>query len=452
MTARVPPQSKECEQGVIGAILLEKDMFEKVLDVIPNEDFFYFPEHQTIFKAAFSLFTLGKQIDLLTITDYLRSINKLESVGGAYGLTQIANTIVTTAHVITHARTVAEKYLLREMIKVGNELISKSYSGEDCFELKEQTISNLSSLYEQNSYSVEHISNPIKRSLEDMYKASQSNSFTLGYPSGLRSLDELTNGFQDKQLIVIAARPGVGKTSLAGNFLLNLAKNNIPVGFISLEMSKEEIVKRVLASECTLDLADINHGRVNFQSVNNIAAKIASLPIYFEDKPSISIYGIKTLIRNLVSKMGVKIVLIDYLQLIKGNVGKNKNRSEVVYEIARALKEYAKEYSIPIVCLAQLNRQVDKSSQPPKLSDLAESGGIEANADQVIFIHKYEENGITERKLIVEKNRGGKIGFADVKFIGENQKWVDRYQQDFNTYQEKQAISFQQQNKDFQPF
>ena len=316
MIARVLPHSKECEQGVIGAILLEPDLFEQVLDVIPNQDFFYLKEHQTIFNAAFSLFTKGKRIDLLTVTDELRATNKLESVGGAYGLTQIANTIVTTAHVITHARTVAEKYVLREIIKLGNDAIAKAYEGEDCFELKEQVISNLSSLYEQNSYTVEHISNPIKRSLEDMFKASQSNSFTLGYPSGLRSLDELTNGFQDKQLIVIAARPGVGKTSLAGNFLLNLAKQNIPVGFISLEMSKEEIVKRVLASECTLDLNDINHGRVNFQSVNETAAKIAALPIYFEDKPSISIYGIKTLIRNLVAKMGVKIVLIDYLQLI----------------------------------------------------------------------------------------------------------------------------------------
>lgn len=452
MTAKVSPQSKECEQGVIGAILLEPDLFEQVLDVIPNQDFFYLKEHQTIFKAAFSLFTKGKRIDLLTVTDELRATNELESVGGAYGLTKIANTIVTTAHVITHAKTVAEKYVLREIIKLGNEAIAKAYEGEDCFELKEQVISNLSSLYEQNSYTVEHISNPIKRSLEDMFKASQSNSFTLGYPSGLRSLDELTNGFQDKQLIVIAARPGVGKTSLAGNFLLNLAKQNIPVGFISLEMSKEEIVKRVLASECTLDLNDINHGRVNFQSVNETAAKIAALPIYFEDKPSISIYGIKTLIRNLVAKMGVKIVLIDYLQLIKGNVSRNKNRSEIVSEIARALKEYAKEYNIPIVALAQLNRQVDKSSQPPKLSDLAESGGIEANADQVIFIHKYEENGITERKLIVEKNRGGKIGYADVKFIGENQKWVDKYQQDFNNYQEKVSVSFQPLINNFQPF
>lgn len=208
MTARVPPQSKECEQGVIGAILLEPDLFEQVLDVIPNQDFFYLKEHQTIFKAAFNLFTKGKRIDLLTVTDELRANNELESVGGAYGLTQIANTIVTTAHVITHARTVAEKYVLREIIKLGNDAIAKAYEGEDCFELKEQVISNLSSLYEQNSYTVEHISNPIKRSLEDMFKASQSNSFTLGYPSGLRTLDELTNGFQDKQLIVIAARPG----------------------------------------------------------------------------------------------------------------------------------------------------------------------------------------------------------------------------------------------------
>lgn len=254
----------------------------------------------------------------------------------------------------------------------------------------------------------------------------------MGYSSGIKGLDQITNGFQNKSLIILAARPGQGKTSLAGNFLLNLAKDNVQVGFISLEMAKDEITKRLLAAEARIDLNDINHGRIqNFDRLNTIANKIAALPIYFEDKASISILGIKTLIRRFVSKMGVKIVIVDYLQLIKGVKTFNKNRAEVVSEIARMLKECAKEYNIPIIALAQLNRQVDKqSNKKPVLSDLAESGGIKANADQVIFI--YYENGAN---LVVAKNRGGQIGDVPVKFIPNLQKWTDASDSNFSDVQ-----------------
>jgi len=429
MELKLPPQSIECEIGVLGAVLLENNVLEQVYELVNTHEFFYKPEHQIIYKNVLELFHQGRKVDLITVTDCLRANSELESVGGSYGLMQLVNSIVSTAHAIDHAKIVVEKYLLREQIRISNETIKEAYEEVDCFDLKEKTISQLSSLYETNSSSVEHISKAIKRNLEDAYAAANNPDFTLGYSSGLKGLDSLTNGFQNKSLIVLAARPGQGKTSLAGNFLLNLAKSNHAVGFISLEMSKDEITKRLLAAEARIDLNDINHGRIqNFDRLNTIASKIAALPIYFEDKPSISILGIKTLIRRFVSKLGVKIIIIDYLQLIKGVKVFNKNRAEIVSEIARTLKECAKEYNVPIIALAQLNRQVDKqSNKKPVLSDLAESGGIEANADQVIFI--YYENGAN---LVVAKNRGGQIGDVPVKFIPNLQKWTDANDSDYS--------------------
>ena len=422
LLGKIPPQAIECEVGVIGASLLERETFETLMDIILAPEYFYDLNHQAIWKAMFETYVSGRQVDLITITEAMRTNGTLDAVGGAYGLVQITLNIVSSAHAFTHARIVAEKFILREIIRISGDAIQRAYQEEDCFDLQENTITTLSGIYEANSQTLEHISEPLKRALTDIHDAAKTPDFTLGLPSGLKELDKVTNGFQKKNLVIIAARPGQGKTSLAGNFVLNVAKQGHAVGFISLEMSKDEITKRLIACESSIDLNNINHGRIDkMDRLTDIIHKIAALPIYFEDKPSISLLGIKSLIRRLIKKNSVKLIVVDYLQLIKPMKSFNKNRAEIVSEIARGLKEIAKEYSIPIIALAQLNRQVDKqSNKKPVLSDLAESGGIEANADQVIFIYHSEGT-----QLVVAKNRGGRVDDVGVKFIPSLQRWSD---------------------------
>lgn len=442
---KVPPQANELEEAVLGAVMLEKDKLAEVLEIIQSSDCFYVDAHQKIYAAIRRLFDKGMPVDLLTVTDELRKSDELEIVGGAYFLSRLTVGVVSSAHVEAHARIVMEKFIQRELIRISGEVISDAYEDStDVFDLLDKAESNLYEITDKhlrkNFKSLKEVLVTTVRDIED---AKNKKEDVTGVPTGFKALDKLTSGWQKNALIIVAARPAVGKTAFCLNLAMNAALHTgkpFPVAFFSLEMGAGELVKRMLAATTEVSMDAITKGRMQeheFIQMTQRMNKLAGAPIFLDDQAALNIFELRAKARRLKQRHDIQLIVIDYLQLMQGDINKGGNREQEISKISRDLKSLAKELEIPIIALSQLNRSVEsrKESKVPQLSDLRESGAIEQDADMVMFLYRPEYYGINndemgnpiegETHVHIAKNRSGQTDTVKVRFIKEYQKFED---------------------------
>jgi len=439
---KVPPQALDLEQAVIGAMMLEQDSAILGLDILKSECF-YNDQNKKIFEAIQELSRNNKTIDILTVKDELFKEGLLEEVGGAYYLTELTSKVTSGAHVEYHARIVYQKYVQRELIKVSSEVQKRVYEqSEDVDDTLEYGQNQLFTLSEgamkREARSIQLVLNDAIEQIQDAAKKPQGIS---GVPSGFTSLDKITSGWQNSDLVIIAARPSMGKTA----FILSMCRNiavefNMPVAIFSLEMSSVQLAKRLLVAESELPSEKIRSGRLEQYEWDHLMRKtnrLVTSPMFVDETPALSVFELRAKARRLVSHNDVKLIVIDYLQLMTGH-GDNKggNREQEVSSISRSLKALAKELNVPIIALSQLNRAAELRSgdKKPMLADLRESGAIEQDADIVIFIHRPEKFGFNEREgvslkgvanIIIAKHRNGAVTDIDLKFIENYAKFTD---------------------------
>lgn len=447
---KLPPQAVDIEEAVLGALMLEKDALSAVIDVLRPE-VFYKDAHQMIFKVIHQLFHKAEPIDILTVTHALKKSGELELVGGAYYITQLTSRIASAANIEYHARIILQKYIQRELIRISGETIRDAYEdNEDVLSLLDRAEKNLFEISEGNiRRNFEDMQSLITKAIKEIEVAANQQSGITGVPSGFTELDRVTAGWQKSDLVIIAARPGMGKTA----FTLSMARNAAvmfkkPVAFFSLEMSSVQLVNRLISSEAEITSEKIKKGQLADHEWEQLNARIKPLteaPLYIDDTPALSIFELRAKCRRLVAEKGVSMIIIDYLQLMQaGSDNKSGNREQEISTISRSLKAIAKELSVPIIALSQLSRAVETragSSKRPQLSDLRESGAIEQDADMVLFIYRPEYYGLTEdenaqstqgiAEVAVAKNRNGALKAVNLKFIGHLTKFADLDSYDF---------------------
>ncbi len=439
---KIPPQALELEEAVLGAIMLEKDAIISVIDIL-KPDCFYKDTHRIIFEAVRALSMNLQPIDLLTVTEELKKQGKLDIVGGPYFLTQLTTKIASAAHVEYHARIVAQKYIQRELIRVSSDIQEKAFdSTQDVDELLDFAESELFEVAFSNiKKETLRIDIVIDRALKRMEELSSKEAGLSGVPSGFTNLDRITSGWQPSDLVIIAARPSMGKTA----FMLSMARNMAvehekPVAIFSLEMSSLQLVNRLIVSETELAAEKIRNGRLQKFEWEQLEIKLKSLlkaPIFIDDTPAISVFELRAKARRLKLEHKIELLVVDYLQLMSGPPDSQGNREQEVSSISRSLKAIAKELDIPIIALSQLNRSVElrAGDKRPQLSDLRESGAIEQDADIVIFIHRPEKYGLTEdsegrstiglAEIIIAKHRNGAVGDIQLRFRSEQAKFLE---------------------------
>ena len=434
---RIPPHDIEAEQAVIGSMLTDKDAVMLAVEKLKPIDF-YRDDNKYIFEAMVNLYSKSQPIDLITVKDELEGMDMFDKVGGIEYLALLPSKVPTTANVEKYINIVKEKAMLRGLIKVANEIIELGYDPteeiEDVMNEAEKKIFDVMQNKGKTSYS------PIKEvliesftKLEELYNRKQQIT---GVPSGFSELDFMTTGFHGSELILIAARPAMGKSAFALNIAANAAlKSNIPVAVFNLEMSKEQLVDRILCSEAMVDSNKVRTGKLEEEDWSKLAGVIGPLSeskIYIDDTPGISVMDIRTKCRKLKMEHGLGLVIIDYLQLVQGsNARKNGTREQEIAEISRSLKILAKELDIPVIALSQLSRAVDsREDHRPMLSDLRESGSIEQDADIVMFLYRddyynkdSEDKDLTE--VIIAKHRGGSTGKVKLLWMGQYTKFAN---------------------------
>ncbi|MCB0698144.1 MAG: replicative DNA helicase, partial [Chitinophagaceae bacterium] len=395
---KIPPQAPELEEAILGAIMLEKDKLAEVLEIIQSVECFYVDANQKIYASIRRLFDKGMPVDLLTVTEELRKSNELEIVGGPYYLTNLTMNVVSSAHVESHARIVMEKFIQRELIRISGEIISNAYEdSSDVFDLLDKAESSLYEITDNHlRKNFTSLKDVLVRTVQEIEEAKNKKDDLTGVPTGFKDLDKLTSGWQKTDLIILAARPAVGKTAFCLNLTMNAAMHSpdpFPVAFFSLEMGSGQLVKRMLAAVTEVGMEAITKGRMQeheFVQMTQRMNKLASAPIYLDDQAALNIFELRAKARRLKQKHDIKMIVIDYLQLMQGSNEKGGNREQEISKISRDLKALAKELEVPIIALSQLNRSVEsrKESKVPQLSDLRESGAIEQDADMVMFLYR----------------------------------------------------------------
>lgn len=432
------PQAKEFEEVVLGALMIEKDAYTHVGEILRPESF-YLRSHQLIYAAITDLALRQEPVDILTVTEQLKKRGELEEVGGPFYISQLSGKVASSAHIEYHARVIAQKYLARQLITFSSDVQTKSFDETiDVDDLMQEAEGKLFEISQRNMKKDYTQINPIISEAYDLLmKASVRTDGLSGLESGFRQLDKMTAGWQNSDLIIIAARPAMGKTA----FVLSMAKNiavdyKHPVALFSLEMSNVQLVNRLIVNVCEIPGEKIKSGQLAPYEWGQLDYKIKELydaPLYVDDTPSLSVFELRTKARRLVREHGVRIIIIDYLQLMNASGMSYGSRQEEVSTISRSLKGLAKELNIPIIALSQLNRGVEnregKDGKRPQLSDLRESGAIEQDADMVCFIHRPEyykifsdENGNDLRgmaEIIIAKHRNGAVGDVLLRFKGE---------------------------------
>ncbi len=426
---KVPPQAKELEEAVLGAIMLEKSAFDTVTEIVKPECF-YVEANQLIFKAMQGLQQKSMPIDILTVVEELKMREQLDAVGGPYYVTKLTNAVVSTANIDAHARIVLQKFIQRELIRISGEIIGDAYEDStDVFDLlddSETKMFNITNNYLKKNF--EDIGNVLAKTINRIDELRTKTEDISGVPSGFATLDRVTYGWQPTDLIILAARPSVGKTA----FALNLARNAalhptkpIPVGFFSLEMSASQLVQRILSAESEIKMEKISRGKLENYEYEQLLSKgikkLETAPIFIDDTAALNIFEFRAKARRLVNKHNVGVIIIDYLQLMSGTGDRGSNREQEISNISRNLKALAKELNVPIIALSQLSRAVEtrKESKMPQLSDLRESGAIEQDADMVMFIYRPEyyevmsneqgESTHGETHIRIAKHRNGSL-------------------------------------------
>ncbi len=438
---KVPPQAVDMEEAVLGAIMLEKEAVITVLDIL-KPDSFYKDAHRKIFKAISDLSLRDYSVDLYTVTEELRAHQELESIGGPVYLTQLTSKVVSAANVEYHARIVAQKYIQRELIRVATEIQTRSFDDTyDVTELLDYSENELFQIAEGNiKREVSPVSAVIKEAIREIEEAGKREDALVGTPSGFTRLDRLTSGWQKSELIIIAARPSMGKTAFALSMARNMAiDHGKKVAIFSCEMSSIQLANRLIIAETDIPGDKIRNGRLTedeWKHLDNRIKKLVQAPIFIDDTPAISIFELRAKCRRLMAQHKLDVVIVDYLQLMSGpdNAG---SREQEVSNISRSLKSIAKELNVPIIALSQLNRSVEMrgGSKRPLLSDLRESGAIEQDADMVVFIHRQEKFGIIAfddgsstkgiAEIILAKNRNGPVDDVRLRFREEKAQFVD---------------------------
>lgn len=434
---KLPPQATELEEVVLGAMMIDKKGVDEAIDIL-SPDAFYKDAHKHIFEAIHVLFQEGQPIDLLTVSSQLKKEKKLEICGGEYYLIQLTQKISSSAHIEYHSRIILQKYIQRSLIKISNEIIEEAYDeGTDVFDLLDHAESKLYEVTQGNiKKSSETAQNLVTQALKRIEEISNKEGLS-GIPSGFDDLDKLTSGWQPSDLIIVAARPGMGKTALTLSMARNMAvEHEIPVAFFSLEMSSVQLITRLISSETGLSSEKLRTGNLKKHEWEQLNVKVKALekaPLYIDDTPSLSIFDLRAKARRMASQHQIKLIVIDYLQLMTGG-GNNKggNREQEISTISRNLKALAKELNIPVIALSQLSRAVETrgGTKRPLLSDLRESGAIEQDADIVSFIYRPEYYDIEEwddeegsptegqGEFIVAKHRNGGLDNIRLRFIG----------------------------------
>ncbi|WP_018130444.1 replicative DNA helicase [Effusibacillus pohliae] len=431
---RVPPQNIEAEQAVLGAVLIEPDALTVVSEILKPEDF-YRTSHQKIFEGMIEVAENGEPVDIVTLTAHLQDTGQLEEVGGVSYLATLANTVPTAANADYYANIVKEKAVVRRLIKVATQIAASGYEGTDdvagLLDEAERRIAELSN--EKITRGFTPIKDILLTTFERIEFLYSHKGGVTGIPSGYPDLDRLTSGFQKSDLIIVAARPSVGKTAFSLNIAQNVAvRAGVPVAIFSLEMSKEQLVQRILCAEATIDAGKMRTGFLDdddWPKLTMAVSTLAEAPIFIDDTPGITVTEIRAKCRRLQQEHGLGMILIDYLQLIQGR-GKSDNRQQEISDISRNLKMIARELDVPVIALSQLSRSVEqRQDKRPMLSDLRESGSIEQDADIVAFLYRddyYDPE--SERKNIIEiiiaKQRNGPTGKVELVFLKNFNKFV----------------------------
>ena len=426
---KLPPQSIESEQSVLGSILIDNDVIHKVVEILSPQDF-YKETHQKIYEAMLSLYERGEPLDLITLSDELKKNKVLDKVGGVAYLVQLTEAVPTSANVLNYARIVKEKSLLRNLISAATEIISQCYREEeeieDLLDRAEQLIFSISEFRIKPSFY------PIKDVLKETFKIIERlyerKELVTGVPSGFKDLDRLTSGFQPSDLIIVAGRPSMGKTA----FCLNIAqyaaiRARVPTAIFSMEMSKEQVAMRMLCSEAKVNASKVRSGflsEAELQRLTLAASILSDSPLVIDDTPALSVLELRAKARRLKREMALGLVIIDYLQLMRGR-SSTERREQEISEISRSLKALAKELQIPVIAISQLSRRAeDRPGRRPQLADLRESGAIEQDADLILFIYRDEvynpnspKKGIAE--IIIGKQRNGPTGTVELAYIPE---------------------------------
>jgi len=434
---KIPPQAVDLEEVVLGAMMIDKKGVDEVIDILHSE-VFYKESHQFIFEAIYKLFQSSEPVDLLTVSSQLKKEKRLDTVGGEFYLIQLTQKVSSSAHIEFHARIILQKYIQRSLIKISSEIIQDSYDeGTDVFDLLDNAEAKLYEITQGNlkrsSETAQSLVIQAKKKIEEI----ANKEGLSGIPSGFNKVDKLTSGWQPSDLVIIAARPGMGKTALTLSMARNMAvEYNIPVAFFSLEMSSVQLITRLISSETGLSSEKLRTGSLEKHEWEQLNVKVKGLekaPLYIDDTPSLSIFDLRAKARRLASQHGIKLIMIDYLQLMTaGGSQKGGNREQEISTISRNLKALAKELNVPVIALSQLSRAVETrgGSKRPLLSDLRESGAIEQDADIVSFIYRPEYYKIDEwddeertptagqAEFIVAKHRNGGLDEIRLKFVG----------------------------------
>ncbi|MCC1485011.1 replicative DNA helicase [Winogradskyella immobilis] len=455
---KIPPQAIDLEEVVIGAMMIDKKGVDEVIDIL-SPDAFYKDAHKYIFEAIFKLFENSEPVDLLTVSSQLKKDSKLDLVGGDFYLISLTQRVSSSAHIEFHARIILQKYIQRSLIKISNEIIEEAYDEtKDVFDLLDNAEAKLYEVTQGNvKKSTETAQSLVIQAKKKIEEISNKDGLS-GIPTGFDKLDKLTSGWQPSDLIIVAARPGMGKTALTLTMARNIAVDfNQAVAFFSLEMSSVQLITRLISSETGLSSEKLRTGKLEKHEWEQLNVKVKTLekaPLFIDDTPSLSIFDLRAKARRLASQYGIKVIMIDYLQLMTaGGSQKGGNREQEISMISRNLKALAKELSVPVIALSQLSRAVETrgGSKRPLLSDLRESGAIEQDADIVSFIYRPEYYKIDEwddeersptegqGEFIVAKHRNGGLDNIRLKFIGHLGKFdnLDDFDTPFGEYHSK---------------
>lgn len=427
---KIPPQAIDLEEAVLGALMLEENALSRVIDFLKPE-LFYVKKHEIIFGAIIRLFTTSNPIDILTVTHELKSKGELEDAGGAFYITQLTTRVASAANIEFHARIILQKYIQRKLIEISSEISKDAYEDTtDVLDLLDKAEQKLFSISENNlrrDYS--DMTNLVRDAIKDIEAAKNQDGSFRGVPSGFSELDRVTAGWQKSDLIILASRPGMGKTA----FALSMARNIVidfkkPVAFFSLEMASLQLVTRLISSETLLPANKLKRGDLKdyeWQQLNSRITRLVDAPLYIDDTPALSIFELRAKCRRMKQQYDIQLIIVDYIQLMSTGGDNKGNREQEISTISRSLKSLAKELNIPIITLSQLNRSVETRGglKRPILSDLRESGAIEQDADMVLFIYRPEyykidkddKGNSTEgmAEIIIAKHRNGAL--ADIK-------------------------------------
>ena len=442
--AHVQPQAVEIERVVLGALMVDSDAFSVVSELLKPETF-YEPRHQKIYEAIRNMNMDERPVDIMTLNDELSKMGEIDKVGGVDYLMEISSQVASAAHVESHARILAEKYMQRQLIHFAGDIETKAYdSSVDVDELMQQAEGSLFQISQNNmKQDFTQVAPVVKNAVEILQRAASNKGGLTGIPTGYVGMDEITSGWQASDLVIIAGRPAMGKTSFALSIAKNVAVDyGVPIGFFSLEMNNVQLVNRLISNVCEVSGRKILNGQLDpsdWERLDKRIGRLTDAPIYVDDTPGLSVFELRTKARRLVREKGVKIIMIDYLQLMNANGMKFGSRQEEVSTISRSLKGLAKELDIPVLALSQLSRNVENreglEGKRPQLSDLRESGAIEQDADMVLFVHRPEYYHIYQdekgndlhgmAQIIIAKHRKGSTGDVLLNFRGEFTRFQD---------------------------